>query len=123
MNKEALSIIKGIILVILVSAIAIFVGLKLLKKEYIYTLKYYEQENLYTIKITEDYKAKMEISVICNEDKCQGNYNDVISIYSISSEDAKKLVEIFNLNPYEITETNEDKITEEEELIVKKIIN
>ena len=122
MQKEIIDIIKGIIIVIVVCALSVTVGLKVLNVKYIYTIKYYQAENLYTIKISKDYKAKIDISIICKELKCVGKYDKVISTTNISTEDAKQLVEVFNLKPNEIIETNEEKVNEEQKRVIIKVI-
>lgn len=123
MRDEAAEIIKGIALVILICTIAIFFCLRLMDKNYIYKLKYYLDNNVYTLNITADYNIKIEVGYICKEDKCDGDKNNIISTSNgANKSDVKKLVEIFKLKPNVVLETNEDILTEEEKEIITKII-
>ena len=123
MKDESIQIIKGIALVILTSTIAIFFSLRILNRDYIYSIKYYTGENLYSIHISKDYHLKMDISVICNDQKCLGKYNNVITtINGVSKKDVKKLVESFDLKAKKSIETNEEIISKDQKKIITKII-
>lgn len=123
MKDEGIQIIKGIALVILTTTIAIFFSLKVLNKNYIYSIKYYTGENLYTMHISKDYHLKMDISVICTEEKCLGKYNNVITTTNgVSKKDVKKLVKIFDLTNQKTVETNEEVVSKEQKEIITKII-
>ena len=123
MKDEAVEIVKGIAIVIAITTVAIFFCLRLIDKNYIYKLMYYHAENLYTLNITADYEIRIDVSVICKDEKCKGNYNDVISTSNRANKsDVKKLVEIFKLEPNKTLETNEERLTDEQKEIINKII-
>ena len=123
MKEEAIEIIKGIALVILICTVAIFFCLRLLDKNYIYKLKYYHGENIYLLNITADYEIMIDIKLNCKEEKCVGDKNKVISTSNgANKSDVKKLVEIFKLESNRVLETNEEILTEEQKDIINKII-
>ena len=123
MKDEAIEIIKGIALVILICTVAIFFCLRLIDKNYIYKLKYYSGENSYTLNITADYDIKIDVQLVCNEEKCVGDKDSVISTTNgANKSDVKKVVEIFELEPHKLLETNEERLTEEQKEIINKII-
>ena len=123
MKEEAIEIIKGIALVILICTVAIFLCLRLLDKNYIYTLKYYSQENSYTLNITADYDIKIDVQLICSDEKCVGDKKHTISTTNgANKSDVKQIVEIFGLQPNKVLETNEERITKEQREIINRII-
>ncbi len=123
MKDEVFDTLKGIGIVILVSTVAIFIGLRLLDKNYIYFLRYYQGENLYDIKITEDFETMIDVSVLCKEEKCKGNYESLISTTnSTTKSDARKLVAVFKMRPNQVIETNEEKVSDEEKETINNII-
>ena len=66
---------------------------------------------------------KMDIKLICKEDKCDGAESGIISTNNNAKKtDIKKLVEVFELKPHKIVETNEEKVTDEQREIINKII-
>ncbi len=123
MKQEMLDIVKGIMLVIGLSSLTIFICLKIMDKNYVYFINYYQGENKYEIKITEDLHVKMDVSVICKDHKCAGNYsNKVTTNVNVSKEDVKTLIKVFNLKKNYLLETNEDKINSRQKQLITKII-
>ena len=123
MKQEMIDIVKGIMLVIGLTSITIFICLRFIDKNYVYFLNYFQGENKYEIKITDDYHVSMDISVICKEEKCAGNYTNKISRnVVISKEDVKTLINQFNLKRQSLLETNEDKISDSQKAIITNVI-
>ncbi len=123
MKQEITDIIKGIMIVIGITTVVIFICLRLIDKNYVYFITYYHGENKYYIKITDDYEVSVEISIICSDEKCTGDYsNKVINNVNISKEDVKSLIEEFDLKNNNHLETNEDKVTLKQKKLITKVI-
>ena len=123
MRQEMLEIVKGIMIVIGITTATIFVCLRVLDQNYIYFINYYQGDNKYEIKITDSYKAAIDVSVICKEDKCVGQYIDKISVnVNVSKEDVKALINEFALKKNVILETNEARVSDTQKKLLLKFI-
>ena len=123
MKYERLQIIKSILIVLILTLTTIFICVKLVYRNYIYTIRYYEKENLYIIRISDNYKVKIDVQVICDEDKCQGDYKSPISVnVDIDKTLVEKLIKEFNIKKNVILDINENTITEEQKELINKII-
>ena len=97
--------------------------MRVLDHNYIYFINYFQGENKYEIKITDSYKVAMDVSVICNDIKCEGNYkNKITTNVNVSKEDVKTLINTFKLKKNVILETNEDRVTESQKQLLVKFI-
>lgn len=124
MKNERIQILNGIALVVIVTITAIILALAFLEKKYVYFLDYYYDENLYSFNITEDYNLKIDIKLICNDEKCIGDTNRVISTSNqAKKEDVKKLVNIFKLEQNKKIETNYDEINDNQRKAINMILN
>ena len=123
MRKEKLEIIKSIIIVLILTLTTILICTKIAYRNYIYTFRYLESENLYSIYISDKYQVKIDIQVVCTEDKCQGNYKSPISVnVDIDKTLVKKLIKEFELPKNGVLDANENTITEEQKELLNKII-
>ena len=123
MRKEKLEIIKSIIIVLILTLTTILICTKIAYRNYIYTLRYLESENLYSIYISDKYQVKIDIQVVCTEDKCQGNYKSPISVnLDIDKTLVEKLIKDFELPKNGVLDANENTITKEQKELLNKII-
>ena len=123
MRKEKLEIIKSIIIVLILTLTTILICTKIAYRNYIYTLRYLESENLYSIYISDKYQVKIDIQVVCTEDKCQGNYKSPISVnLDIDKTLVEKLIKDFELPKNGVLDVNENTITEEQKELLNRII-
>ena len=123
MSKEKLDVFKSILVVLILTLTTILICVKIIYKKYIYTLRYYESENLYIVNISDDYKVKVDIKVICEEDKCKGDYKSPISVnVDINKTLVEEFIAAFNLPKNGILDITENTITSEQKSILYRII-
>jgi len=123
MKKERLDIIKSILIVLILTFTTILVCVKFMYHEYLYVIKYYDEDNLYTIKITKDNKIDVDVELLCTSENCKGKYKSPISV-NVDTDKTKiqKLIELFNPPPNGVLVTEEKSITDEQRDILIKII-
>ena len=123
MKKEYTDIIKGIMVVIGLLSVTIFICLRIMDRNFVYFINYFQGENKYEIKISDDYRIKIDISIICNEEKCHGDYtNKISSNANISKEKVKALIKEFNLKKNVLTETNESRVNLRQKELITEVI-
>ena len=125
MKQEILDIIKGIMVVIGITTATIFVCLRIMDRNYVYFINYFQGDHKYEIKIGESYNISMDVSYLCKTRDCIGFYDESKKINAsvkMSKEDVKALIKEFDLKKGVILETNENRVSDKQKELILKVI-